>query len=205
MSQDTLKIDHQLLEQLQHDPRCAYVIDEQRPSVVDELLQKLGQYVGKGLSHISISDGVIYGICVVAMLILLWWLVRSKLLSGLFAVKNSDVLSDEEAEENIHIVDFDAEIARARQAGNYTRASRLLYLQTLKHLTDSQRIDWQPQKTPTQYTREFCKVADEGATAAFKALTSHFMRIRYGGFEADEHLFELMQSMQQTTEKGGAA
>jgi hypothetical protein len=125
-------------------------------------------------------------------------MVRSGQLSKFFKNQGKAEVSIEEAEENIHVVDFEKEIARAVAAGDFTRASRLLYLQTLKHLSDRGRMEWQPQKTPTQYAME---VKDD----AFTRLTHLFLPIRYGGFEADEPLFESMKSLKNETMKGGAA
>ena len=75
---------------------------------------------------------------------------------------------------------------------------RLLYLQTLKRLDEEGRIDWQLYKTPTQYIYEV-------KSPAFRQLTHHFLRVRYGNFEADETLFRTMRSLQDEVQKGGAS
>ena len=199
MHADTLQTDQQLLQQLQQDPRYAYAIEEQKPSLLDELLDWIGEQLSEHLdANISFYRPVFYSLCTLAVIILVWWLVRSGVLQRLLAILKKEDVSIEEAEENIHVIDFEAEIARARSAGDYTRASRLLYLQTLKQLSDARRIDWQPQKTPAQYTREVSGMA-------FLQLTNHFVRIRYGGFEADEQLFLTMEALQAETGKGGDA
>lgn len=199
MLADTLQTDQQLLQQLQQDPRYAYAIEEQKPSLMDEFLKWIGERLDAHLdANISFYRPVFYSLCTLAVIILVWWLVRSGVLQCLLAILKKEDVSIEEAEENIHVIDFEAEIARARSAGDYTRASRLLYLQTLKQLSDARRIDWQPQKTPAQYTREV-------SGRAFLQLTNHFVRIRYGGFEADEQLFLTMEALQAETGKGGEA
>ena len=199
MLADTLQTDQQLLQQLQQDPRYAYAIEEQKPSLMDELLDWIGEQLSEHLdANISFYRPVFYSLCTLAVIILVWWLVRSGVLQRLLAILKKEDVSIEEAEENIHVIDFEAEIARARSAGDYIRASRLLYLQTLKQLSDARRIDWQPQKTPAQYTREVSGMA-------FLQLTNHFVRIRYGGFEADEQLFLTMEALQAETGKGGDA
>lgn len=199
MLADTLQTDQQLLQQLQQDPRYAYAIEEQKPSLMDEFLKWIGERLDAHLdANISFYRPVFYSLCTLAVIILVWWLVRSGVLQRLLAILKKEDVSIEEAEENIHVIDFEAEIARARSAGDYTRASRLLYLQTLKQLSDAHRIDWQPQKTPAQYTREV-------SGRAFLQLTNHFVRIRYGGFEANEQLFLTMEALQAETGKGGDA
>ncbi|MBS5638608.1 MAG: DUF4129 domain-containing protein, partial [Bacteroides sp.] len=40
---------------------------------------------------------------------------------------------------------------------------------------------------------------------AFRQLTNHFLRVRYGNFEATEELFRTMQVLQEEIEKGGVA
>ena len=72
------------------------------------------------------------------------------------------------------------------------------YLQTLKQLSDGKRIDWQLYKTPTQYIYEV-------RLPAFRQMTSHFLRVRYGNFEATETLFHAMRDLQKEVEKGGMA
>ena len=57
MSNDTLQINHQLLEQLQQDPRYAYSVDEQKPSLLSELFKQFGQHLHSG------RDGVYLVVC----------------------------------------------------------------------------------------------------------------------------------------------
>ena len=68
---------------------------------------------------------------------------------------------------------------------NYREAARLIYLQKLRELSDANRIEWRLYKTPTQYTRE--ETSDN-----FRKLTNHFLRIRYGNFNATEALCKEM-------------
>ena len=58
--------------------------------------------------------------------------------------------------------------------------------------------DWQLYKTPTQYIYEV-------RLPAFRQMTNHFLRVRYGNFEATETLFHAMRDLQKEVEKGGAA
>lgn len=107
--------------------------------------------------------------------------------------------------EDINTIDFDKEIAGALAAGNYRNACRLVYLKTLKVLSDNGVIDWKLFKTPTQYTAE---VHDPD----FNSLTNHFLKVRYGDFKATRALYDemLMQhdricSRHAAGEKGGDA
>ena len=101
-------------------------------------------------------------------------------------------------EDTIYGVDFSGGIADALSRSDYREAVRLLYLQTLKRLSDEKRIDWQPYKTPTQYINEV-------RMPVFRQLTNHFLRVRYGNFEATEELFDSMKSLQEEIGKGGGS
>ena len=95
---------------------------------------------------------------------------------------------------------FDAEIRRAIDRKDYREAIRLLYLQTLKLLSDDGRIDWQLYKTPTEYIYE---VKQEMLRTPFRNLTHGFLRVRYGNFPASESLFEELAALQTQIRKGG--
>lgn len=208
MSSDTLVIDHQLLHQLQHDPRYGYALDEDKPSLLSELGRWLSDHLDGMMQHVNLDSRAAYVVYVVLLLLFLWWIWRSKALHHFFVSQPTvGTMSDEAIEADIHAADFDAELARALAAADYTRASRLLYLQTLKHLSDGGRIDWQPQQTPAQYARELKPLPDADAAArsheAFATLTHHFMCIRYGRQAADRPLFDTMTRLQHIAEKGG--
>ena len=81
-------------------------------------------------------------------------------------------------EDNIYGIDFPSTLDQALKVGNYREAVRLVYLQTLRHLSDAGKIDWQPAKTPSQYLNEYIG-------RPFHHLTTTFVRIRYGGYDAD--------------------
>lgn len=103
-------------------------------------------------------------------------------------------------EETIYGVDFNSEINNALSRKDYQLAVRLVYLQTLKHLSDFRCIDWQTYKTPTEYLYEMKRkeLNDE-----FRQLTNRFLMVRYGNFEATESTYETVKNLQQIIWKGG--
>lgn len=103
-------------------------------------------------------------------------------------------------EDTIYGIDFEKEISTAMLRNEYREAVRLLYLQTLKQLSDAEKIDWQPYKTPTEYTYE---LKPNALRTPFRELTNRFLRVRYGNFEATEALFHEMQTLQREIVKGG--
>lgn len=126
-----------------------------------------------------------------------FWFVYKKR-PELFMRSRKSTLPYTVGEDTIYGVDFAERIADALARTDYREAVRLLYLQTLKQLSDGKRIDWQLYKTPTQYIYEV-------RLPAFRQMTNHFLRVRYGNFEATETLFHAMRDLQKEVEKGGAA
>lgn len=99
----------------------------------------------------------------------------------------------EVTEDTIYGIDFPSEIEKALENENFREALRLMYLQTLKSLSDYHQIEWQPFKTPTQYTFEFRQTD-------FKRMTSLFVRVRYGGFGADKDMIRDMHNLQASVD-----
>ena len=101
-------------------------------------------------------------------------------------------------DDTIYGIDFEQQIEAALGRDDYRTALRMIYLQTLKWLDDNHHIHWQPQKTPSQYVREY-------RCAPFNTLTTLFIRIRYGGFEADRALVDEALRMRAAVCQEGAS
>ena len=97
-------------------------------------------------------------------------------------------------EDTIYGIDFPSEIEKAIDSHDYREALRLMYLQTLKWLSDNHQIDWQSFKTPTQYTNEW-------RNADFQKITLIFVKVRYGGFEAPEKMIAEMRVCQEAVKR----
>ena len=107
-------------------------------------------------------------------------------------------------EENIHGIDFEKELSSATEKGDYRLAIRLLYLQTLRLLSDNNLIDWQIHKTPSEYLYE---IKSAEMKPLFRELTTNFLHIRYGNYVASPELYEAMHKLQADMKKimkGGA-
>lgn len=116
-------------------------------------------------------------IAILILLLILWFLYKKR--PELFMRSRRGPVNYSVHEDTIYGVDFDAEIRRAIDRKDYREAIRLLYLQTLKLLSDDGRIDWQLYKTPTEYIYE---VKQEMLRTPFRNLTHGFLRVRYGNF-----------------------
>ena len=142
------------------------------------------------------SEVVLICIAVLILVLVIWFVYKKR--PELFMRSRKSTLPYTVGEDTIYGVDFAERIADALARTDYREAVRLLYLQTLKQLSDGKRIDWQLYKTPTQYIYEV-------RLPAFRQMTNHFLRVRYGNFEATETLFHAMRDLQKEVEKGGAA
>jgi hypothetical protein len=108
----------------------------------------------------------------------------------LFTKKSKTIVVPfEESLENIHEIDFDKQIENAISSLNYRLAVRLLYLKTLKRLSDNELIIWQAEKTNQNYVIE---LKDHDQQKDFAALTYQFEYIWYGDFVIDKLSFEAL-------------
>lgn len=96
----------------------------------------------------------------------------------------------DESMENIHEINFNEEIEKAIAKGNYRLAVRLLYLRSLKLLSDAELINWQPEKTNQAYIDE---LKDEERKKEFKLLTLQFDYIWYGDFPIEKESFKTLK------------
>lgn len=196
---DTLVCDTAQIALWQSNPAYAYNRELITPeiNVLEWLAQGFHRLLRKFFgSHFATeySEIILVGIGIVLLLLLVWFLYKKR--PELFMRTSKKGLSYTTEEDTIYGVDFHGGIANALAGQNYREAIRLLYLQTLKRLSDEGKIDWQLYKTPTQYIYEV-------RTPVFRQLTNHFLRVRYGNFDASESLFNIMQELQQEIVKGG--
>lgn len=103
-----------------------------------------------------------------------------------------------ESLENIHEISFDQEIEKAMAQHNYKLAVRLLYLRSLKQLSDAGLIHWQTDKTNSAYLNE---IADSAQRQSFSILTIQFEYVWYGDFPVDGRSFQNIYTLFQDFKK----
>ncbi|WP_316830651.1 DUF4129 domain-containing protein [Pedobacter aquatilis] len=107
---------------------------------------------------------------------------------NIFSKKSKEtILPYDVLNENIHEIDYETEIQNLINQKKYRLAVRLLYLRTLKKLSDADIIQWQPEKTNYTYLTEITRPEMKNE---FGLLTHQFDYIWYGDFPVDEHKFE---------------
>jgi len=114
-------------------------------------------------------------------------------LSNIFNKDAKDIeIPYTESLENIHQITFDEEIEKALNQRNYRLAVRLLYLRTLKQLSDAHLIHWQLEKTNSAYLNE---LADMDQRQSFSVLTRQFEYVWYGDFPVDSRSFQNINTL----------
>ena len=93
--------------------------------------------------------------------------------------------------KNIHEIDFDQNIEDAVNGKNYRLAVRLLYLKSLKRLSDSGLIDWQINKTNSVYVNELNHPTKK---TEFLKLTHQFEYIWYGEYFLERPGYQHIES-----------
>lgn len=103
--------------------------------------------------------------------------------------KSSDknIIPVTDLESNIHAVDFKALIKTAEQEGNYRMAVRYYYLWLLKALTNAEIIEYDVEKTNSDYFNEITTPSTQEDFAYTSYLYNY---IWYGEFDVDDHQFK---------------
>ena len=195
---DTLSCDSALLHQYRADEAYNYARELQAPELDwwDWLMSKIGEFLsdlfsiqGKGDFRIVIY--IVIALAFIALIAFILYRYQFKLFG-----RTGKVTNENDEEDNIYGVDFEAVYAKAMAQKDYYKAVRIVYLRTLRWLSDGSKISWQLYKTPTQYTREYLSVE-------FERMTTAFMRVRYGNYQASEELVELLLDLESQIKKGG--
>lgn len=90
-------------------------------------------------------------------------------------------------EENIHFINFKEVIANAKSKNEYRIATRYYYLWLLKSFTDRTIIDWDIEKTNTDYLSE---IKNKDLKKEFEFLSYIYDYCWYGEFELTQEDFE---------------
>jgi hypothetical protein len=94
--------------------------------------------------------------------------------------------------EDIHAMDFETLIAKARADGDYKRGIRLYLLYALKKLSDRHIIEWRSGKTNHDYVEE---VKKSSLKTSLNELSFYFDYSWYGGFSIDQPTFQRVEEV----------
>ncbi|MCB0836122.1 MAG: DUF4129 domain-containing protein [Bacteroidetes bacterium] len=128
-------------------------------------------------------------VAIVALIIVLIYLVSKNTVSKSSRKITSDEIP-ELVEKDITEVDFDELIKRTAASGDYRKAVRLLYLESLKTLNHKKWINWKPYKTNYEYQLE---LSGTKLQSSFDRLTYNFEYIWYGHFDIDQAVYQQLE------------
>lgn len=192
---DTIVANDSILDAFRHSSDFDYsseLVPNHQVSYFDRFWEYLKSLLDVKSPDIDIPAAGWWGLCGLVLLLLAFFIWKNRV--GLFSPKDVGLKVQEEiTEDDINEVDFDQLIAEAEHSGDHLALCRLRYLQTLKAASDASLVDWRRYKTPTQYAMEW---PDED----FGIMTNHFLRIRYGHYNADAALAEEMRSRQHVVQ-----
>jgi len=159
----------------------------------DWLFRKLGSWFGIEISPFwgEVLKWTIYAAFAAIAIYLLVKLLTGEKASGITA-RGRETRNQVKIEEtHIQEIDLTQFIKEAIASGNYRSAVRYLYLNSLKKLSASGKIDWDFQKTNSDYYRE---IKDADLKAQFQKVSYLYDYIWYGEFAIDEHAFAKAQT-----------
>jgi len=150
----------------------------------------LGEY-----SYDGFWRWLIYGLLTAAVVFVVLQLLQVDLSRVLGRAPRRAALDYETLSENIHELDFPAQLRAAEEAGNLRLAVRLGYLALLKQLTDRNLIAWQPDKTNHAYLRELASQRP-ALRPPFAEATRQFEYVWYGELPLTPALYAEVRAAQ---------
>ncbi len=141
----------------------------------------------EALSFVTILLRVIAIIVIVFVIYLITKSIMNKEGQWIFG-KNSDrkIINYDEIEKNLHLVDFEKLIQKSLESGENRLTIRYYYLWLLKKMSEKQLIEWDVEKTNSDYLYE---IKNEVIKEDFGYLSYLYNNIWYGEFELDEATF----------------
>lgn len=114
--------------------------------------------------------------------------------------RNSDkkILHYDEIERNLQLVDFEKLIKETLESGENRLTIRYYYLWLLKKMCEKEIIEWDAEKTNTDYLYE---IKSENLKNDFTYLSYLYNYIWYGEFEIDQDEFEKAKAVFEKTIK----
>jgi hypothetical protein len=122
--------------------------------------------------------------------VIIWWLAESNV--SLFRKKNTMIEGEggEPAPGDIFAINYQKEIDRAIQQGNYRLATRMMFLRLLKDLSEKKIIQYTQDKTNFDYLSQLHSTR---YYHDFFRITRNYEFSWYGQFEVDEKAFRVIQ------------
>ena len=172
----------------------------------DRFLDWLAYWLSKVFSFSSEGSSVsfveiLFKVLAVGVILFVIYLIVKAIMNGegrwVFG-KSSDkrVINYDEIEKNLHLVDFEKLIKEATKSGENRLLIRYYYLWLLKKLAEKEIIDWDVEKTNSDYIYE---IKSEKLRGEFTYLSYLYNYIWYGEFKLEEEMLaKAVKSFEKT-------
>jgi len=145
----------------------------------------------RALSGIEIFMKIIAILIILFVVYLIVKIIINKEGGWIFGKSAKKITVSEITEEDIHSLDFNTLITKAKNEKNYRLATRYYYLWLLKTLTDRNIIEWDIEKTNGDYSNE---ISDLQLKSEFQFLSYVYEYSWYGEFDLTQTDFEKTES-----------
>jgi hypothetical protein len=187
------------LDEFRSDPEFDYPAPKvKKPGFLQIQLSKLFEWLaakfGKTIATIVII--IMAMILVAALSVLVFGLFKGEKQEAFYKSDRKD-LEYSIKREDINEIDFKEAIELALSGADYRKALRMLFLATLKSLTDAKLIVWKSWKTNHDYQYE---LGDRALRDKFEQLSVFYEYTWYGNFDIDKSLFEEFKNINSELE-----
>jgi flagellar biogenesis protein FliO len=197
-----IEFDKSIMESYKTDVNYDYFKTVVEPSVWDKFKNWLNLQWNEFLNWLlsGIKQGSLWNyvalvlkiLVIVGIGVLLFWLFRKYYSSRQKTnVQHQNLVNLSEEEQILRQKDLISLVEEAEQNKNYRLASRYLFLNILKQLREKKIIDYQFQKTNSDYKSE---ITQDIIKADFSYLSRLYEFVWYGDFELNESDFKKVKS-----------
>lgn len=143
------------------------------------------------ISGFNILMKIIAFLIVAFVIYMIVKLIINKEGGWIFAKSSKKIMVSEVVDENIHTIDFESIIKKSKQESNYRLTIRYYYLWLLKSFSDANKIEWDIEKTNSDYLLEIKSIETK---EDFQYLSYVYDYIWYGEFEISEIEFKKVEA-----------
>jgi hypothetical protein len=168
------------------------------PTVGESLWDRFWRWVGQFIAELfgkmattNWGNVLLYALALVVLILIVMAVLKVDAFR-ILAKGDGSAVTKGVFHENIHEMDFDALIKEAVANRDYRNAVRLVFLQSLKLLSDKQHINWQAGKTNHDYVDE---VQTPDVKKGLGQLSYYFDYAWYGGFTISEVQFSRVKTI----------
>lgn len=183
------------IDELKKDPDLQY---KEIPTVAESLWSRILAWISEFFT--SLFEGAVttnwgrvisYVLGIAVLVIVIMMLLKVNAFKVFYSGDGATVQHNV-IEENIHEMDFEKLIQQALDQKDYRKGVRLIFLFSLKMLSDKHLIDWEQGKTNHDYVDEL-KHAE--LKSGFNELSFYFDYAWYGNFAINAETFSKVQAV----------